>query len=84
MKREWYFVCAIDDAFEVQVLDSQGRARLAVRFQRGDRNVKVQDISIPPSVLGAAEATPQTGSQYVDRNGQLLDFYGNPISNPSA
>ena len=84
MEREWYFVCFDSGRFEVQLLYADGRARSFIQLHRGDRDVRMDDHSVPISVLEVAERTCDSGGQYVDRNGRLLDFHGNPLDVATA
>jgi hypothetical protein len=80
MELEWYFVRLIgNDQFEVQLLDTEGRARSVTQFLSGVRDVHLGDRKIPVLVLEVAERTGKIGSQFVGHDGKLFDFYGRPI-----
>ena len=78
-ERTWWFVLRTDDVCEVQRLDRDGRAVEAVRFAPGANSVNMEGRTIPESVVRLAEQR-QSGGQYADAEGRLLDWMGRPFT----
>jgi len=89
---KWFFVNTVipgvssDPAreLEVQVLDSDGRAKAVGYCRRLDNELEVDGEMIPKAVLDAARRlTLGLGGQYVDSDGHLLSFQGEPVEWPA-
>lgn len=83
-ERVWFFVSTVaPNEYEVQLLNDSGQATATARFMPGISELKVGGQLVPVAVVRAAESTAVIGSQYVNAQGELLDFYGQPLRQQS-
>ena len=82
MKRQRYFVFHLNEKddpkprpgaeFEIQILDSKGRAKLLGYIGKTETELDVEGHRVPRSVLEAARRQPIGEGDYVDETGQSI------------